>query len=56
VSDPAAVGLPLWGKIAVVVAAILLLIVVAVSSIDFGDDAPDRPNLIGFESTTTITR
>ncbi len=54
-SDPDAVGLPLWGKVAVVVAAILLIIVFA-TSIDFGgDDEPDRPNLIGFESTT-ITR
>ncbi|HUP71938.1 MAG TPA: hypothetical protein VM282_02710 [Acidimicrobiales bacterium] len=52
--DPAAVGLPLWGKIAVVVAAILLIIVVA-ASIDFGDDEPDRPNLIGFDETTTTT-
>ena len=50
-----AVAMPRWGKIAVVVAAILLIIVVA-TSIDFsGDDEPDRPNLIGFESTT-ITR
>jgi hypothetical protein len=53
VSDPAAVGLPFWGKIAVVVGAILLLIVVVISSIDFGDDVPDRPNLIGFDETTT---
>ena len=53
-SDPDAVALPLWGKVAVVVAAILLIIV-AVTSIDFGDDEPERPNLIGFESTT-ITR
>ncbi|MEO8697689.1 MAG: hypothetical protein ABI658_29590 [Acidimicrobiales bacterium] len=47
-----AVRLPLWGKIAIVLAAILLVIVVA-TSVDFGgDDEPDRPNLIGFDTTT----
>ena len=51
-SDPDAVALPLWGKIAIVVAAILLIIVAA-TSIDFGDDEPNRPNLIGFDETTT---
>lgn len=51
-SDPDAVTMPRWGKIAIVVAAILLAIV-AVTSVDFsGDDEPDRPNLIGFETTT----
>jgi hypothetical protein len=52
VSDSDAVTMPLWGKVAVVVAAILLIIVLA-TSIDFGGgDEPDRPNLIGFDSTT----
>jgi hypothetical protein len=51
-TDPDAVRLPRWGKFAVVVAAILLIIVAA-TSVDFGgDDEPDRPNLIGFETTT----
>jgi len=50
-SDP--VAMPRWGKIAIVVAAILLVIVVA-TSIDFcGNDEPRRPNLIGFDDTTT---
>lgn len=47
-----AVKLPRLGKIAIVVAAILLVIV-AVTSIDFGDDDPPRPTLIGFDDTTT---
>ena len=47
-----AVKMPRLGKIAIVVAAILLVIV-AVTSIDFGDDEPSRPNLIGFDDTTT---
>ena len=52
-TDPAAVGMPRWGKVAVVVAAILLIIVVA-TSVDFGGgDKPDRPNLIGFDTTST---
>ena len=51
-SGPDAVALPLWGKVAIVVAAILLIIVVA-TSIDFGDDQPSRPNLIGFDETST---
>ena len=52
-TDPDAIGMPRWGKVAVVVAAILLIIVVA-TSVDFGgDDKTDRPNLIGFDSTTT---
>jgi len=47
-----AVRLPRWGKVAIVLAAILLVIVVA-TSVDFsGDEAPDRPNLIGFDTTT----
>ena len=51
-TDPDAVGMPRWGKVAVVIAAILLIIVVA-TSVDFGgDDEDDRPNLIGFETTT----
>lgn len=52
-SDPDAVAMPVWGKVAIVVAAVLLIIVFA-TSIDLGDDEPDRPNLIGFD--TTITR
>ena len=51
-TDPDAVGMPRWGKVAVVVAAILLIIVIATSVNFDGDDTPDRPNLIGFESTT----
>ena len=52
-TDPDAVGMPRLGKVAVVVAAILLIIVVA-TSVDFGgDDEPDRPNLIGFDTTST---
>jgi hypothetical protein len=52
-TDPDAIGMPRWGKVAVVVAAILLIIVVA-TSVDFdGDDKPDRPNLIGFDTTTS---
>ena len=52
-TDPDAVGIPRLGKVAVVVAAILLIIVVA-TSVDFGgDDTPDRPNLIGFDTTTS---
>ena len=51
-SDPDAVKLPPLGKLAIVVAAILLAIVV-ITSIDFGDDEPSRPNLIGFDDTTT---
>ena len=48
-----AIGMPRWGKVAVVVAAILLFIVV-LTSVDFGDsDEPERPNLIGFDTTTT---
>ena len=51
-SDPDVVGMPLLGKIAVVVAAILLVIVV-IASVDFGDDDErDRPNLIGFDTTS----
>jgi hypothetical protein len=52
-TDPDAVKMPRWAKAAVVLAAILLLIVV-VTSIDFtgGNDGPDRPNLIGFDTTT----
>ena len=46
--------MPLWGKLAIIVAAILLIIVVA-TSIDFGDDEPNRPNLIGFDETSTST-
>ena len=53
-SDPDAVALPFWGKVAIVVAAILLIIVAA-TSIDFGDDEPTRPNLIGFDETSTTT-
>ncbi|MEO5839908.1 MAG: hypothetical protein ABIQ73_16185 [Acidimicrobiales bacterium] len=54
-TEPDDVRLPRWGRIAILVAAILLIIVVA-TSVDFsGDDEPDRPNLIGFESTT-VTR
>jgi hypothetical protein len=50
-----AIGMPLWGKIAIVVAALLLLVVV-VLSVDFGgSDEPERPNLIGFDDTTTVT-
>jgi hypothetical protein len=50
-----AIGMPRWGKAAVVVAAILLFIVV-LTSVDFGgSDEPERPNLIGFETTTTTT-
>ena len=50
-----AIRMPLWGKVAVVVAA-LLLFIVAVSSVDFGgSDDPERPNLIGFDDTTTVT-
>jgi hypothetical protein len=49
------VRMPLWGKVAVVVAAILLFIVV-VTSVDFGgSDEPDRPNIIGLDTTTTTT-
>ena len=52
-TDSDAIGMPRWGKVAVVIAAILLIIVVA-TSVDFGgDDEPDRPSLIGFESTTS---
>jgi hypothetical protein len=47
-----AVKLPRLGKLAILVAAILLAIV-AFTSIDFGDDEPSRPNLIGFDDTTT---
>ena len=51
-TEPDSVHLPRWGKVAIVLAAILLIIVVA-TSVDFGgDDAPDRPNLIGFDTTT----
>jgi hypothetical protein len=50
-----AIGMPRWGKVAVVVAAMLLFIVV-LTSIDYGDsDEPERPNLIGFDTTTTAT-
>ena len=52
-TDPGAVGMPRWGKVAVIVAAILLIIVAA-TSIDFSDDDErDRPNLIGFDTTTS---
>lgn len=51
-SDSDAVRLPLWGKVAVVVAAILLIIVAVTSVGSGGDDEPDRPNLIGFDTTT----
>jgi hypothetical protein len=53
-TEPDAVGLPRWGKVAIVVAAILLIIVVA-TSVDFGgdDNEPRRPNLIGFDTTTS---
>jgi hypothetical protein len=51
-TDPDAVRLPRWGKVAIVLAAILLVIVVA-TSVDYrSDDEPDRPNLIGFDTTT----
>ena len=51
-TDRDAVRMPRWGSIAVVIAAILLIIVVA-TSVDFGgDDERDRPNLIGFDTTT----
>jgi hypothetical protein len=52
-TQPDSVHLPRWGKVAIVLAAILLIIVVA-TSVDFSsdDDAPDRPNLIGFDTTT----
>ena len=53
-TDPDVVAMPRWGKVAVVVAAILLVIVL-VTSIDFtggNDNEPDRPNLIGFDTTT----
>jgi hypothetical protein len=52
-TDRDVVAMPRWGKIAVVIAAILLMIVV-VTSVDFsGNNEPDRPNLIGFDDTTT---
>jgi hypothetical protein len=52
-TEPDAIGMPRLGKVAVVVAAILLIIVVA-TSVDFdGDVKPDRPNLIGFDTTTS---
>ena len=53
-SDP--IATPRWVKIAVVVAAVLLAIVV-VTSVNFrgGHDEPDHPNLIGFDDTTTIS-
>jgi len=51
-TDPDAVRLPRWGKVAVVVAAILLIIVAATSVGLGGDDEPDRPNLIGFDTST----
>jgi len=52
-ADP--IATPRWVKIAVIVAAVLLAIVV-VTSVNFsgGNDEPDRPNLIGFDGTTTI--
>ena len=51
-SDPDAIPMPRWGKIAVIVAAILLAIVI-ITSVNFGsDDTPHRPNLIGFDTTT----
>ena len=53
--DPDPVKMPRWTKMAIVIAAVLLLIVV-ITSVDFsGGDEPRQPNLIGFE-TTTITR
>ena len=54
-TDPDPVKMPRWTKMAIVIAAVLLLIVV-ITSVDFsGGDEPRQPNLIGFE-TTTITR
>ena len=55
-SEPDPIATPRWVKIAVVVAAVLLAIVV-VTSVNFsgGNDEPDRPNLIGFDDTTTIS-
>jgi hypothetical protein len=49
-TDPGAVTMPRWGKVAIVVATILLVIV-AVTSIGDGD-GDERPNLIGFDTTT----
>jgi hypothetical protein len=55
-SAPDVVYMPTWGKVAVIVAAVLLFIVV-VLSVDFGgSDEPERPNLIGFDDTTTVPR
>jgi hypothetical protein len=49
-TDP--VAMPRWGKVAVVIAAILLTIVI-VTSVDFtSNHEPQHPNLIGFDSTT----
>jgi hypothetical protein len=54
-SAPDVVSMPTWGKVAVIVAAMLLFIVV-VTSVDFGgSDERERPNLIGFDSTTVTT-
>lgn len=52
---PDAVKMPRWGKIAIVIAAILLAIVAATSIGSSNDDDKHRPNLIGFDDTTITT-